>query len=97
MPKYYNRDMPEEFRREMRNDAGEAERQEFLRDVSRWREVAVESDRERVVAIRRAAHRGITQREIAVAAGVSLGTVNAIINGPREFPSGWLREHFDQG
>ena len=74
----------------------EAWRQQFLRDAARWREIAVESDRERVAAIRAAVGAGLTQREVAAAAGVSLGTVNAIVNGPREIPQGWLREHFER-
>jgi DNA-binding NarL/FixJ family response regulator len=80
-----------------RTSVSEPSKQDFLRDVSRWREIAVESDRERVTAIRRAVAKGLTQREIAEAAGLSLGTVNAIVNGPREMPEGWLRQALEEG
>jgi DNA-binding NarL/FixJ family response regulator len=78
------------------NKALEVERQAFLRDAARWHEISAESDRERVEAIRRAVAAGLTQREVAAAAGVSLGTVNAIVNNPTEIPQGWLREHFER-
>jgi DNA-binding NarL/FixJ family response regulator len=79
-----------------RTNVQQKSRQDFLREASRWREIATESDKERVQAIREAVAAGLTQREVAEAAGVSLGTVNAIVNGPREIPQGWLREHFER-
>ena len=71
----------------------DAQAQSVLNQVARWAEVLSEAERERDVAIRKAAKAGIGQTEIAEAAGLSQRTVSNILKrSPLEgVPSGSLR------
>jgi DNA-binding XRE family transcriptional regulator len=74
----------------------EEERQRLAWECERWAKVEEEAARERKLAVKKAIKGGMTQREAADAAGLSLGTVNAIVNGPRVIPNGDLRAQFDR-